>query len=224
MIAREGRQRARARLPARGSRSSSPATAAPTRRPSGRARRAPTSCSTSRAAARSARRTPASSARATTIVAFSDANALLEPDALRELVAPFADPRGRLRLRPGPLRQRGGHEPGGPVLALRDGAARVRVAAARASPAATARSTRRARTPTSSSTRSWATTSASRSTSSSAGWRAVYRPTRAGDGEDGPEHRGRVRPQAADDEPRLADRRPGRPARPARLPAALRAA
>ena len=63
------------------------------------------------------------------IVAFGDANALWEPDALRELVAPFADPRGRLRLRAGPLRQRGGHEPGGPLLALRDGAARARVAA-----------------------------------------------------------------------------------------------
>ena len=63
-----------------------------------------------------------------TLVAFSDANATLEPDALRELVAPFADDRGRLRLRPGHVRQRGGDEPGGALLALRDGAALARVA------------------------------------------------------------------------------------------------
>jgi hypothetical protein len=45
----------------------------------------------------------------------------------------------------------------------------------------------------------------------------------AGDREDGPEHRGRVGPQAAHDEPRVADRPHGRPARSARLPAAVRA-
>jgi hypothetical protein len=38
------------------------------------------------------------------------------------------------------------------------------------------------------------------------GHRAVYRPDGAGDREDGPEHRGRVGPQAAHDEPRVADR------------------
>ena len=45
----------------------------------------------------------------------------------------------------------------------------------------------------------------------------------ARDGEDGPVDRGRVRPQAADDEPCLADRRARRPAVAARLPAAVRA-
>ena len=59
----------------------------------GARRPAPTSCSSCRAAARSARRTRRRARRAATIVAFSDANALWEPDALRALVAPFADPR-----------------------------------------------------------------------------------------------------------------------------------
>ena len=46
---------------------------------------------------------------------------------------------------------------------------------------------------------------------------------RARDGEDGPDDRGRVRAQAADDEPRLADRPARRDAVAARLPPALRA-
>ena len=49
------------------------------------------------------------------------------------------------------------------------------------------------------------------------GWRAVYAPRRARDREDGPDDRGRVRAQAADDEPRLADRAPRRDALAARL-------
>ena len=49
------------------------------------------------------------------------------------------------------------------------------------------------------------------------GWRAVYAPERARQREDGAHDRGRVRPQAADDEPRLADHAPGRHALPARL-------
>ena len=39
------------------------------------------------------------------------------------------------------------------------------------------------------------------------GWRAVYAAERAGEREDGPVDRGRVGAQAADDVPRLADRR-----------------
>ena len=65
------------------------------RRPHRRARprgRAPTSCSSSRGRARSRPRTPPPSARSGELLAFSDANATWEPDALRELVAPFADP------------------------------------------------------------------------------------------------------------------------------------
>ena len=46
---------------------------------------------------------------------------------------------------------------------------------------------------------------------------------RARDREDGPEHRGRVGAQAADDVPRVADRRHRRAGRPARVPAAVRA-
>ena len=90
---------------------------------------APTSCSSCRAAARSAPRTRPCSARSGEIVAFSDANALWEPDALRRLVAPFADPRvgyvcGQVRF----VNERR-HQPGGRLLALRDGAARPGVAA-----------------------------------------------------------------------------------------------
>ena len=83
---------------------------------------------------------------------------------------------GRLRLRPGALRQRRRDQPGGPLLALRDGDPRARVAAGARSPRATARSTRCARTPTCASTRSWATTCRCRSTwSSAAGARSTRR-------------------------------------------------
>ena len=57
------------------------------------ARRAPTSSSSSTAAARSARRTPACGRARGEILAFSDANALLERDAAAQLAAAFADPR-----------------------------------------------------------------------------------------------------------------------------------
>ena len=46
------------------------------------------------------------------------------------------------------------------------------------------------------------------------GWRAVYQPEARASGEDGAVDRGRVGAQAADDVPRLADRRQGRPADP----------
>ena len=94
VIAAQGRQRARARLPARALElivacdGCADETAAIARR--GRRR---TSCWSCPAAARSAPRTPPSSARAAEIVAFSDANALWEPDAARALVGAFADPR-----------------------------------------------------------------------------------------------------------------------------------
>ena len=54
------------------------------------------------------------------------------------------------------------------------------------------------------------------------GWRAVYAPARAGEREDGAHDRGRVRPQAADDEPRLADHAPRRDALAPRLRPRLR--
>ena len=97
----------RARLPARaaGGRSS-PATARPTRTAE-RAREAGADLVLELPRGGKIRAQDAAVARARgEIVAFSDANALWEPDALRALVAPFADPRGRLRLRPGALRQR----------------------------------------------------------------------------------------------------------------------
>ena len=103
-------QRARARLPARPPRGrSSPATARPTTPPRAPAPPAPTSCSTSRAAARSARRTPAVDAAPTARACWSRSPTPTRSgsaDALRALVAAFADPRGRLRLRAGALRQR----------------------------------------------------------------------------------------------------------------------
>ena len=63
------------------------------------------------------------------LVAFSDANATWAPDALRALVAPVRRPAvayvcGQLRLSAA-----GRLEQGGPLLALRDGRARGRVAA-----------------------------------------------------------------------------------------------
>ena len=55
------------------------------------------------------------------------------------------------------------------------------------------------------------------------GWRAVYVPAARATEKMVPVDRGRVRPQAADDEPRLADRPARRPALAARLHAAVRA-
>ena len=131
-------------------------------------------------------------------------------------------PGRRLRLRPGHVRGGRRHEPGGPVLALRDGDPRARVGAvlghrrqrrdlrgaARGLPA---RGPRHGARPV----------AALRP--GEARLAGGVRPGGPGDREDGPDDRGRVRPQAADDEPRLADRPAGRAAGPARLPAALRA-
>ena len=133
-------------------------------------------CSSCPGPARSALRTPPWSAREAEIVAFSDANVSWEPDALTRLVAPFRDPEvgyvcGDVRFVNEQRRQ-----PGGPVLALRDGAAVARVPGAVGD-----RRQRRdlrdaARGPTSSSTRSWATTCRSRSTWSSAAGGPSTRP------------------------------------------------
>ena len=106
-------------------------------------------------------------------------------------------------MRAGHVRQRGGDQPGGRVLALRDVAARERVRRSPRHRAATARSTRSGATPT--------------STSTTHGPRPVVpvqprqarpprglRPGGPGDREDGPDDRGRVAAQAAHDEPRVA--------------------
>ena len=132
-------------------------------------------------------------------------------------------PARRLRLRPRGVRQRGRHQPGGRVLALRDVAARARVRARLGDRPATARSTPCGREayievdPVMGHDLSFPFNMVKR------GWRAVDVPRRARDGEDGPLDRGRVGPQAADDVPRVADRPARRPAGPARLPAAVRA-
>ena len=141
---RRSRTRSRSTGRATGSRSSSRSTAAPSAdaTPSAPARPAPTSCSSCRAAARCARRTRPSRRRRATLLAFSDANAAWEPGALRALLAPFADPAvgyvcGQVRFV-----NDAGHQPGGPVLALRDVAARERVGARVGHRRATGRSTR----------------------------------------------------------------------------------
>ena len=168
VIAAARREPARARLPAGAPRGDRRLRRLARRRPRrGPARPAPTSCSSCRAAARSARRTPPSSGRA----ASSSRSPTRTPRGSRTRCAQprrrVRRPARRLRVRRRPLRQRARDQPGGPLLALRDGAARARVDGCARSPAATARSTPRGASPTSSSTRSWATTCRSRSTWSS---------------------------------------------------------
>ncbi len=52
------------------------------------------------------------------LIAFSDANAMWEPDALRCLIAAFADPRVGYACGAGAVRQRARLQPGGRLLAL----------------------------------------------------------------------------------------------------------
>ena len=128
-------------------------------------------------------------------------------DALRALVAPFADPRVGYVCGQVALRQRGRHQPGGPVLALRDGAARAGVAARARSPRgngaiyATRREAYLVVDPVMGHDLSFPFNMVKR------GWRAVYAPAARATEKMVPDDRGRVRAQAADDEPRLADRR-----------------
>ena len=101
------------------------------RRGDRRARSRACGSSASRGGARCPRRTPSSPELESEIVAFTDANAVWAPDALRELVRSFADPDvgyvcGRLEL--ADARR---HEPRGRLLALRALGAGVRVAARR---------------------------------------------------------------------------------------------
>ncbi len=110
------------------------------------------------------------------IVAFSDANALWEPDALRALVAPFADPRVGYVCGQVALRQRRRHQPGGRLLALRDGAARAASRAWRSVTAGNGAIYATRRDAYIEVDPSWATTSRSRSTWSSAAGARVYAP------------------------------------------------
>ena len=222
---RQGRQRARARLPARPARGRRRLRRlAPTGRRRPRAPPAPTSSSTSRAAARSAPRTPRCARRAADIVAFSDANALWEPDALRALVAPFATTRGSATSA---AASRSSTPTAAPTRRASTGATRCSCARRESRPGERHRRQRRdlrdaAARPTSRSTPSWATTSSSPSRMVRDGWRCVDAAAGARDRADGPRRRGRGGPQAADDEPRLGDRPARRPARPARLAGRVR--
>ena len=125
----QGRQRARARLPARtpgGDRRERRLGRRHGRR--GAARRRRHRARARRAAARSARRTRPSRRSRAEIVAFSDANTQLgarraaRRSSRRSTTRPSATPAARCASS-----NDGGHEPGGPLLALRDGAARAGV-------------------------------------------------------------------------------------------------
>ena len=138
----------RARLAARRLEIVVASTAAPTPPRSAPAPPAPTSCSSSRGAARSARRTPRCRRRAASSSRSPTPTRSGSRTRCAQLAAAVRRPGGRLRLRPGAFVQRGGHQPGRPVLALRDVAAGAGVGAGVASPAATARSTPCAARPT----------------------------------------------------------------------------
>ena len=180
-------------------------------------------CWTCHGAARSPPRTRRSRSAGGEILAFSDANAFWEPDALELLVQPVRRRARRLRLRPASLPERG-RQPTrrAPTGATRPPCARSRAGSDR-SPPATARSTRCG---ASAYLRLDPRTShdllvavqprqarlARRATSR---WRApVERPL--------PTVEGEFRRKRQDDEPRLADRARRRDARPARLRAPVR--
>ena len=163
----EDRQREGARLSRPiGSRSWWPRTARATGRRSWPARRGPTRSWSCPAAARSRRSTRPPPRRAGAILAFSDANSYWRPDALRRLVARFADERvgyacGQVRFEGG----EGGNQEG--LYWRYEMAVRSMETRLAGSPPGTARSTRSVARPTSSSTRAAARTSASRSSSPS---------------------------------------------------------
>ncbi len=160
------------------------------------------------------------------IVAFSDANAPGSPTRCARWSAPSpirasATPAGRCASCRPPRAP--GRQPGGRLLALRDGGARARVA-----PVLDHRRQRRdLRDPPRGLHRRRPDHGprplASRSTwSSAAGARSTCPSARASE-KMVPSLERRVRAQAADDEPHLADRPARRHALPARLPAGLRA-
>ena len=156
------------------------------------------------------------------LLAFGDANATWAPDALQRLVARFADPQvgyvcGRVQF----VSERR-HEPGGRLLALRAVAARAGVGAR----VGDRRQRRDLRGPPRRLRRGRPGDGPRPLVPVADGQARLARGLRArrgGDREDGPDDRGRVAAQAADDEPRVADRPARRPALPARLRPALRA-
>ena len=176
-----------------------------------------------RAAARSAPRTPPSSARAGEIVAFSDANVLWEPDALRaprrrrSPTRASATSAGRCASCAPRRRRRRAPTRRGCTGAMRWRCARSSRGCARSPRGngaiyATRRDSYLVVDPIMGHDLSFPFNMVKR------GWRAVYVPGRARDRADGPLDRGRARAQAAHDEPHLADRAARRDALPARLP------
>ena len=156
------------------------------------------------------------------IVAFSDANALWDPDALRALVAPFADPGvgyacGQVRF----TNEAGTNQEGlywRYELWLREQeSALASVTGGNGAIYAVRKEAYVEVDPIMGHDLSFPFRMVKN------GRRAVYEPRARADREDGPLDRGRVGAQAAHDVARLADRAQGRPARPARLPAAVRA-
>ena len=137
------------------------------------------------------------------VLAFSDANSFWEPRRAPPPGGPARRPGRGVRLRPGAVRRDGSGQPGGPLLALRDGGAGPRVEPGRGRRPATARSTRSVARPTSSSSRPAARTSRFRSSSrSGAGERCMSRERSRASAAADLGRRG-VRAQAADDGRRL---------------------
>ena len=157
------------------------------------------------------------------IVAFSDANASWDPQALRRLVAPFeANPRvgyvcGEVRF----VNDRGTNQEGlywRYEMALRALESRVRsVTGGNGAIYATRRESYLVVDPIMGHDLSFPFNMVKR------GWIAPYVAGRPCEREDGADDRGRVRTQATDDEPRLADRGARRHALAARLRPAVRA-
>ena len=155
------------------------------------------------------------------LLAFSDANALWEPDALRELVAPFGDPAVGYACGQARLLDQGGSNQEGAYWRYELGGPRARVGARRGHgrqrgdlrrPRERLPGARTGRQP-----RPLVPVHAHQARPASG--------LRAGGGlggEDGRDHRGRVRAQAADDARALRRGRSRRDARAARLPAGLR--
>ena len=157
------------------------------------------------------------------LLAFGDANATWERDALERLAARFADPRvgyacGRVRF----VSEAGGTNQEGAYwryeLWLRaQESALASVTAGNGAIYAVRREAYVEVDPVMGHDLSFPSLMVKR------GWRAVYAPDALRDREDGPDDRGRVAPQAPHDEPRVADRPARRAAGPARLRPALRA-
>ena len=226
----QGRERARARLAARPARADRRRrrrrrVRTPTRPPPARGRRAPTVVLELPRGGKVRAQDAAVRGRERRLLAFSDANALWEPGALRALAARVrrsrtsATPAGRCAFV-----NDGRHQPGGPLLALRDVDARARVGA-RVGDGRQRRDLRRApRGLPRRSTRVMGHDLSLPFRWSSAACARRLRPrARARRRRWSPTIEGEWAAQAADDGPRVADRPARRAAGPARLPAAVRA-